>query len=405
MLVAALGATVLVAGLGTPSSADESATKAPTAANASGATTMSTRAAAARGGSKSTISVLPQISQAGKKASGIDKARTVIAVSIKKGKSGRPVLLQSQSGKSWKKEGKTKLNDRGLASFSVSTTRGGNPISYRATSPKYKGKASVTTATVLSTQWGAADFVDDFSGKSLNPTWSTRVPDYNAKGLRRCSLGSDKAVKVRKGAVQLSVQVDKSRGNKKCVAKRADRTVIGKFRYRVNGHIGSDQSFTYGVAAARMKFQKSKGQHASFWMQPAGGTGRNPKTAGAEIDIIEWFGHPSRGGGLTSFVYYPTSGGSRTAGTFLDNPDQYLSSKSDKWWKQYHVFSVEWTPKQYIFRIDENETWRTNKGVSGTAQFPILSLLSSDYELPQLGNDKKLPQKSYVDWVQFWQAG
>lgn len=404
MLAAALGATVLVAGLGAPSSADESNTSTTEAASVSDSPA-STAVSAAQGGQKSTISVLPQISQPGKKANGISKARTVVAVSIKKGKSGRPVLLQRQVGSSWKKAGKAKLNKRGLAGFSVSTTRGGNPITYRATSPKYKGKASVTTDSVVSTQWGAADFADDFSGTSLNPTWSSRVTDYNAEGLRRCSRGSDKAVKVRKGAVQLSVQADKSRGKKKCVAKRANGKKIGKFNYRINGHIGSDQSFTYGVAAARMKFQKNKGQHASFWMQPAAGTGSDPKTAGSEIDVIEWFGHPSKGGGLTSFVYYPTKKGSRTVGTFLDDPDQYLSSKSDKWWKQYHVFSVEWTPKQYIFRIDGNETWRTNKGVSGTAQFPILSLLSSDYELPNLGNEKKLPQKSYVDWVQFWQAG
>ncbi len=44
-------------------------------------------------------------------------------------------------------------------------------------------------------------------------------------------------------------------------------------------------------------------------------------------------------------------------------------------------------------------------GVSGQEQFPILSLLSSDYELAQLkGGDKKLPQTMNVDWVRLWQA-
>ena len=68
------------------------------------------------------------------------------------------------------------------------------------------------------------------------------------------------------------------------------------------------------------------------------------------------------------------------------------------------MFSVEWTPQVYIFRIDGKESWRTTAGISGVKQFPILSLLSSDYELDDLGGDKRLPQRMYVDWVQFWET-
>ena len=37
-------------------------------------------------------------------------------------------------------------------------------------------------------------------------------------------------------------------------------------------------------------------------------------------------------------------------------------------------------------------------------EYLILSLLSSDYELPDLGGEDRLPQHMYVDWVQFWRA-
>ena len=37
-------------------------------------------------------------------------------------------------------------------------------------------------------------------------------------------------------------------------------------------------------------------------------------------------------------------------------------------------------------------------------QYPILSLLSSDYELKKLGGDANLPQIMSVDWIRFWQA-
>ncbi|MGI8901902.1 MAG: hypothetical protein ACR2HA_13445, partial [Nocardioides sp.] len=74
----------------------------------------------------------------------------------------------------------------------------------------------------------------------------------------------------------------------------------------------------------------------------------------------------------------------------------------DDWWKSYHVFSVEWTPRSYIFRVDGREHWRTRAGVSGVDEFLILSLLTSDYEIPRLDRSR-LPSKMNVDWVRVWQ--
>ena len=46
---------------------------------------------------------------------------------------------------------------------------------------------------------------------------------------------------------------------------------------------------------------------------------------------------------------------------------------------------------------------RFTEGISTVPQFPILSLLSSDYELPRF--DGKLPQTMEVDWARVWQTG
>jgi len=393
VLATAAAAALLVAGLGSPSTADTPATSS------------SSTSATAAAGQRASITVLPPVSQVGKGVASPAGARTVVALKVTPATEKRPVVLERLSGTSWVKVAKSTLNERGLAEFSVGTTLGGLPITYRATVSKFQGKPAIKTGEVVSTEWGTPDFVDEFSGRSLSSAWSYRASSYNPAGLRRCSKGSSKAVKVARGSVELSVLKDKSKGNKSCVAKRADGKVIGKFDYRLNGHIATSgtNALRYGVAAARMKFQKSRGQHASFWMQPTVQNGsKTAKTGGAEIDIIEWFGHPSKGGGLTSFIYHPTNRGPKKVGNFLDEPDQYLSSRSDAWWKKYHVFSVEWTPQVYIFRIDGQETWRTTEGISGVEQFPILSLLSSDYELDDLGGDKRLPQHMNVDWVQFW---
>jgi hypothetical protein len=65
------------------------------------------------------------------------------------------------------------------------------------------------------------------------------------------------------------------------------------------------------------------------------------------------------------------------------------------------VFSVEWTPLEYVFRIDGRVTMRITTGVSNHPEFLILSMLSSDFELDQIGVDA-LPQHMDVDWVAAW---
>ena len=48
------------------------------------------------------------------------------------------------------------------------------------------------------------------------------------------------------------------------------------------------------------------------------------------------------------------------------------------------MFSVEWTPEEYVFRIDGVETLRTDQGVADRKVFVILSLLTSDWELKRM---------------------
>src|SRR5690606_31900979 len=102
--------------------------------------------------------------------------------------------------------------------------------------------------------------------------------------------------------------------------------------YRLNGHIGTENkfSFKYGVAAARIKFPKAEGQHGAFWLQPQTrvATSVNPKLTGAEIDIIESFGQtsgPKNALGLTSFTYHWKKRGSKIVpvktGKWLKNTD------------------------------------------------------------------------------------
>ena len=119
---------------------------------------------------------------------------------------------------------------------------------------------------------------------------------------------------------------------------RNPNKIFGKFKYRLNGHIGSTHSITYGVVAARIKFQPLQGQHASLWMQPSyASDSTSAAKQGTEIDIIEWFGKNVPNGGLTSFIYAPSHGGKKIAlggeGGRIKKPEQYLTNEKDDWYK------------------------------------------------------------------------
>ena len=57
-----------------------------------------------------------------------------------------------------------------------------------------------------------------------------------------------------------------------------------------------------------------------------------------------------------------------------------------------------------VFRIDGKETGRLRGKVSDVPQFPILSLIAANYEIPKI-KEKRLPQHMYVDWVRVWETG
>jgi hypothetical protein len=355
------------------------------------------------------ISILPGIIGPGSGLATSSSAKWAVIGKFAGAKEGKKVTLQRLSGTTWVAAGKGETGKNGNVVFPVAPGVPGSPVTYRVTG------LGTTSIPVSTDRWGSAvDFSDDFTGSALSAAWSHRQQFYEPDSKRLCSKGSPKAVKVGKGTAQLSVLVDKSRGSLCKPKKPGKKQIFGKFKYRLNANIGTQatHNITYGVMAARIKFQPLQGQHASLWMQPfklSGAT--NAKEAGTEIDVIEWFGKDVPNGGLTSFVYAPTPSGSEKIdlggnGGWLKNPEQYLVNEKDDWYKRYHVFSVEWTPLAYIFRIDGQETGRITKGISGVPEYPILSLLSSDYELAKLpGRDEKknLPQTMNVDWIRTWQ--
>jgi len=328
-----------------------------------------------------TATVLPQLAAAGEDTEKSTDAEYVVDATIEGAKAGQEVQLQVADGDDWTLADSAETDADGRVSLTVGA----------ADELRVVSEGDTPVGVHLSTEdVPAATFVDEFD-KLDDTLWATRDQGYT--GVRLCSRASDDAAEVKDGALRLSVLDDPKKG--------ACRVKGKKYDYRLNGHLGSAYSFKYGYAAARIKFQELRGQHGAFWLQ---GFGVKPtgdaKLTGAEIDVIEYFGDDHPDGGLTSFVYWHPTAKGKTAGGWLPDPGQY----GDDWSSQFHVFSVEWTPKKYVFRIDGQVTHTITQGVSGQAEYLILSLLSSDYELQHLDGDDKLPQHMDVDWVKVWPA-
>ena len=348
------------------------------------------------------LEALPQIVQQGERVASPDAAKAAITATLKPVAVGRKVRLQVQIGSFWESVATDREDAKGRAQFAAPATSNGQPLTYRVKAVQIEGLGAITSDTVSTARWLTPTWTDEFSGSALSPQWHHRGQSFETQSLRRCSRGDPKAVKVGNGAVRLSVLRDRSRITK-CKA-RVRGVVAGKFAYRLNGHIGTEGafSFKYGVAAARVKFHHQRGQHGSFWMQPVGGM--YPGGTGHEIDVIEYFGDNHPQGGLATFIHRYEGSRIAKTGAWITDVRAFLKSKRDGWSKNYHVFSVEWSPQRLIFRIDGEETFRISGRISSTPQYPILSLLSSDYEFP-LMKDWQLPQHMYVDWVRVWETG
>lgn len=338
------------------------------------------------------VAMTPPIVDAGKKPKPASKAKSVFTVAVKPGKNKRPVVLQRQQGKKWKKVATARTNKKGVAQLQGVAVRKGQPVTYRVVAKKFAGLKAATSKKVSTERWLNPSFADEFDGNLLLPHWVHRGQAYSAASKRKCAKGDPRAVSVTNGTLRLSVMKDPLRLTK-CQYTSA-KGKKGRASYRLNGHVGTEgtYAFRYGYAAARIKFQPERGQHGAFWLQ-----------GGNEIDIVEYFGnsHPNP---LTSWIYhYPSDtkigAGGKTRGN-IPKPNKY----GKNWSKKYHVFSTDWTPKRQIFYINGKEVWRVNKKkfVPKSDQFVVLSLLSSDYYLNYM-NENKLPQHMYVDWVRVWE--
>ncbi len=333
----------------------------------------------------------------GVRADGKDELMPGIASFTPSRKGAEVVVEKRTKSGSWTEAAEGEQDENGEFAFRLPVSDQ-TDLEFRARSEGEDGEEDQLTGVVKGTPWKLT-WNDEFEGTTLADHWRMWT------SYRPCTRHDPSQNKVGNGVLKISASFDKS--------KSPFKTAECKDGQFLTSQIGTDQSknFTYGVFAARVKVHPDAGVHSAFWLYPAPGTGPaspapdDPGQKGAEVDIVEYFGDKFGNGDYHSYVYWPrreadgtitnvkTGGGQKSA---LLLPEGELPSEN------WHVYSVEWTPTEYIFRMDGIETSRVSTGISHREQAIILSMLASAWETPLLKDDS-LPSSMEIDWVRVYQ--
>jgi len=325
---------------------------------------------------------------------------------------GRKVDLQSSTdGKTWKTVETKTMDAKGGVTFATIPNNG---VTYKAVAQAYTYKASgksQTAPAATSVTGSIADnwkfeFIDDFgNSKTTKNQWVASTGVFGAKRGRLCSADYATNGSVSDGTLKMKVSKAPAK-----VAKEAEQNALAKqaetgidevgcpFGVFYNASWKTYYVMQYGIVAARIKMSKDQGSHGSFWLYT---------NTDYEIDVVESYGY---GAGLTTGTWIQ---GKQNFGTMSKGertiPDQ---TKDPKWWDEYHIYSVEWNPKGYTFRIDGVVTNTITAKVPKQDYRIFLTNYSSDWEVnrmtaPKDWNGKgakpaQLPTTMTVDWVQAW---
>jgi beta-glucanase (GH16 family) len=345
------------------------------------------------------LNVVPAVND--EVVAGGEQVPVTYAVRFGRGAASARARLEQREGDRWRGIAQVTLSADGTATVATDEASGPSRQSPVRAVLLENGSASARTNLVQPRDWLEV-FADDFDGDRLDASkWAPRQPgSYNESGSRACSKSDTRAISVSDGILELRAMLDPDRLEETC------RTEHGRLRYYLNGHVGTEGLFEidHGFAAARIRFPRERGQHGAFWLQRSGAVAQEAGAArgGAEIDVVEYFGEGYPRGGLASFIHYIDSNGEAQKVGGLQPKAAQALKPGDDWWSSFHVFSVEWTAQEYVVRVDDHEIFRTGRGVSGVQQFLVLSLLTSDWELPDL-DESTLPSAMEVDWVRVWQ--
>jgi len=199
----------------------------------------------------------------------------------------------------------------------------------------------------------AADkpFIDDFDGKEIDRTkWNIEVTGRTVNNEQQAYIDSGEVLYIvqdgplAEGKESGGVLVfhPRFRDNYSSEATRGREYDFVSGRINTRGRV----EFTHGSASARIRMTEGAGLWPAFWLL---GNGRWPDTG--EIDIMEYVGDKT-------WVSQAVHGPGYSGNTPIVNRTTMAADADATAW---HVYSVDWTATEMVFRIDGEAVYQVTK--------------------------------------------
>ena len=216
---------------------------------------------------------------------------------------------------------------------------------------------------------------DEFNGSSLDDNKWAPAPEWPRQGG---SYWSDDNYEMT-GKGQVKLKVTEENGTVYCGAIRTHK----KF----------DQK--YGYFETRCKLPEIQGGWAAFWLMPYGNKVGDLGNDGTEMDVFESIN--GWNGKINHALHWDGYGAEHQKSSQSTNRPELYDDK-------YHIFGMMWTPDEYVFYIDNVESWRTSAGgVSDVNQYLKLTLeVSNDTWAGDWGNQITKEIDWLVDYVRVY---
>ena len=234
------------------------------------------------------------------------------------------------------------------------------------------GTGSVPTTKTIGNETLNMVWHDEFDGTEIDPLKWQACPEWFRQGGSYWE--ADNAWVNGCGKLKLKV------------SERNDSVFCGAIRTRNN------YKQKYGYFEVRCKVPQIQGGWAAFWMMPVGNNPGEEGNDGTEIDIFESINGWNNK--IQHALHWDGYGAEHQhTNKSMDRPDIYDN--------QMHTFGVKWTPSEYVFYIDDVETWRTSAGgVSDVEQYLKLTMEVSNQTWPgNWNNQVEKPIVWTVDYV------
>lgn len=357
------------------------------------------RVAVATKATTGTLVALPPVVQPGRSTAAPPETSQLVAT-FRPARAGHPVVLQRDTRRGWRTVAEAPQDRSGSAAFDV------RPGVYRARVAATRRTTSARTGRVSTQPWSTT-FEDTFAGNTLDGSvWNDQVRMHESVWApRTCGRSDATARRVAGGVLHLGIAPDPALAGTTC--SYSHPTGSGTHDYFLYSQVATEHTrfFRHGVVAARIKVQRARGMHSAFWMLPRDREFvRGDPAGGTEIDIMEYFGErPSGRDTIGTFIHwYDPDWELARLGAVFPQARRVLDRDED-WWDEFHVFSVEWTPAEYVFRVDGREYYREQGAVSHADSYLVLSMQAVDYELRHLTRDE-YDDTAQVDWVRVYDA-